>query len=135
MAEIKHEGGCLCSGIRFSVSGDPLWVVHCHCNSCRRNTAAAMATFVGLHRNQLSYVKGKPIRYHSSPGVTRSFCGICGTPLTYEAEHHPDEVHVNIGSLDEPQAFPPQSHVWVEEQLPWLHVDEHLPRHKATSRT
>ncbi|MDH3690775.1 MAG: GFA family protein [Gammaproteobacteria bacterium] len=130
----QHEGGCLCGDVRFQVTGDPLWIAHCHCDSCRRNTAAVMATFMGVRQNQFIYVKGEPAQYHSSPGVTRSFCNRCGTPLTYEADHYKDEVHVNIGSLDSPQDFAPQKHVWVDQQLPWLRVDEHLPRYAATAR-
>jgi hypothetical protein len=31
-------------------------------------------------------------------------------------------------SLDEPALVAPQMHVYVEEQLPWVHLDDGLPR-------
>ena len=58
----------------------------------------------------------------------------CGTPLIYESEGFADEVQINIGSLDEPEDLVPQAHVFVAEKLPWLRLDDGLPRYAATSR-
>ena len=113
MNEIK--GGCLCGTVRFAFAEPVLWLAHCHCASCRRNTGAAVATFVGVARDCYRLISGTPAVYASSPGVHRSFCGRCGTPLTYEAERWPGEVHINIGAVDEPGRFPPtlNAKVWV----------------------
>ncbi len=119
-----HQGGCLCGALRFAARGKPLWIAHCHCHSCRRNTGSAFATFVGYQQAQF--------RNASSPGVTRSFCGTCGTPLTYAAERWPGEVHVYVCTLDRPEAFEPKAHVHVGEQLPWLRLDDGLPRFQTT---
>ena len=120
--------------MRYRVEGAPLWVAHCHCTSCRRNTGAALATFVGVSRDRFRITQGEPASYNSSPGVTRRFCTRCGTPLTYEATRYSDEVHVLIGGFDTPAAFTPTLHVWTAEQLPWLHLADELPRFAATSR-
>ena len=133
MAE-THTGRCLCGDVRFETEGKPMWVAHCHCESCRRNNGAALATFAGFQQTQFRYVQGEPRTYVSSPGVRRNFCGNCGTPLTYEADRCPDEIHVHISTLDQPADFPPTAQVFVAEQLPWLHVDEHLNRYKGMSR-
>ena len=130
----SFTGGCLCGAVRFEAAGEPLWIAHCHCASCRRNTGAAVATFVGVRRDGFRYGAGKPAVYESSPSVWRSFCSACGTPLTYEAARCADEVHINIGALDDPAAFAPTMHVHVAEQLPWLHLDDGLPRYAASSR-
>ncbi len=129
-----HAGGCLCGSVRYQALGDPEWVAHCHCGSCRRNTGAVLATFAGFTTSSFRYVTGTPARYHSSPGVTRIFCPGCGTPLTYETERSPDEVHINLGSLDDPQSFVPTLHVHAAEQLAWLRVDDDLPRYARTPR-
>ena len=58
---MKNEittGKCLCESIKFKIHGNPLWVSHCHCQSCRRNTGSVVATFVGLRKEQLSYITG-----------------------------------------------------------------------------
>jgi hypothetical protein len=129
-----HSGRCLCGAVIFHASGAPLWVAHCHCHSCRRNTGAAVATFVGLRQTQFSYLTGTPKVFASSPEVRRSFCADCGTPLSYQSARCPGEVHIYVSTFDRPEAFPPQLHVHVAEGVPWLHLDDGLPRHPASSR-
>ncbi len=127
-------GRCLCGAIEFEAAGAPLWVAHCHCQSCRRNTGAALATFVGLPEDRFRYLKGAPRVFASSPGVRRSFCENCGTPLTYAADRFPGEVHVYVSTFDHPDVFPPELHVYVAEAIDWLHLDDGLPRYRTTSR-
>ncbi len=122
MTEPEHTGHCLCGAVRYRAVGAPKWIANCHCASCRRATGAPMATFAGYAADRFSYLAGTPVRFHSSPGVTRSFCGRCGTPLTYEGARWPGEVHVLVGTLERPEDFPPTSNAFVEEQLPWLHL-------------
>lgn len=128
-----HEGGCLCGAVRFEARGKPLWVAHCHCHSCRHHTGSAFATFVGYKQAQFRVTQGALQAYASSPGVVRSFCAACGTPLTFAAERWPGDVHVYVSTLDRPEAFEPEAHVHVGEQLPWLHLDDGLPRFLTTS--
>ena len=30
------RGSCLCGGIRFEITGPPLWLSWCHCTRCRK---------------------------------------------------------------------------------------------------
>lgn len=126
-AKEGHEGGCLCGAVRFRASGPPLWVSHCHCDDCRRACGAAVATFVGVAVESYRILAVPPVEYRSSPGVTRSFCGTCGTPLTYVAKKYPGEVHIMVGAFDKPEAFKPGAHVFADYRLPWLHLEDGLP--------
>ncbi len=132
--ETMHEGGCLCGKLRYRVSGKPRWVAHCHCQSCRRASGGAVVTWAGYTQDTYEVTKGAPLRFDSSPGVRRGFCGDCGSPLTFESQRWAGEVHVTVGTLDEPGDFPPQAHVYAEERLPWLRLDEHLESYAKTSR-
>ena len=125
----KSTGRCLCGTVRFEVKGDPLWVAHCHCESCRRHTGCAVTTFVGFCKSALSYTHGTPGVYESSPGVRRRHCVHCGTPLSYEADRCDDEVHLYISTLDDPARFPAQSHVFFAERIAWFDVHDALPRY------
>jgi hypothetical protein len=122
MTEPEHTGHCLCGAVRYRALGAPKWIANCHCASCRRATGAPMATFAGFEAERFSYIAGAPVRFHSSPGVTRSFCGHCGTPLTYEGARWPGEIHVLVGTLDRPEDFRPTHNAFVEERLPWLRL-------------
>jgi hypothetical protein len=72
-------------------------------------------------------VSGTPTRYRSSAKVLRTFCGACGTPLTYAHDDFPTGVDVTVCSLDDPEGFPPADHTWVSHRLRWLRADDHLP--------
>lgn len=128
-----HEGGCLCGGIRYRARGPALWVAHCHCRSCRRSTGAAMTSFVGFQKARYEITAGTPRVIESSPGVWRRFCPDCGSQLTYEANWCADETHVYLATLDRPEAFRPERHVFTEAAMPWLRVADDLPRHEGTS--
>lgn len=127
-------GRCFCGNIQFEARGKPLWVAHCHCESCRRNTGAPVTTFVGFNKEQLTYTRGERNFYHSSPGVQRGFCADCGTPMTYESDRCPGEVHLYISTLDDCGAFVPELHVFFAERIPWMEVEDDLPRYAGTSR-
>lgn len=129
--DIRIEGGCQCGAVRYRIEGPPLATVLCHCNSCRRASAAPAVAWAMAASAQFGYTAGEPAVYESSPGCRRSFCPRCGTPLMFEADYLPGMVDVTIGSLDDPAALQPELHMWESERVPWLHVADGLPRHEG----
>lgn len=71
--------------------------------------------------------------FESSPGVRRRFCAGCGNPLSYEADKFPGEIHLYISTLDEPEQYSPQFHVFFSERIPWFDTVDELPRHARTT--
>lgn len=128
MNEAISEGGCLCGAVRFRVSGKPTLVMHCHCSSCRRNTGSLVATFAVFRPVQLRQLGASPQLYQSSPGARRRFCGRCGTPLSYETDRWPDEIHLYLCTLDDPAQCTAQLHVNYSERVPWFEIHDDLPR-------
>lgn len=129
---IVHEGGCLCGKVRFSVTGEPRSVFHCHCHSCRRQTGGAVASFAAFPvAGHFRWTAEIPTAFHSSVGVTRRFCPTCGTPLSYEAEKFPDEIHLHIGVFDQPDDLIPVAHWHTNEKVAWFETADHLPRHSG----
>jgi hypothetical protein len=90
-------------------------------------------TWAGFQPETFEISEGSPRRRQSSKGVWRRLCGDCGTPITFESERFPGEVHITVGSLDRPGDMPPQVHVFTEERIAWLHLDDDLPKHAKTS--
>ncbi len=129
------SGRCLCGAIRFHAAGEPKWVAHCHCESCRRQTASPFTTYAGYMQERVTFEGATPSRYQSSPGVTRSFCPHCGTPLAFEGARWPGEIHLFLATFDTPNALTPRAHVNTIEQLDWIHLADGLPRLPRTGQS
>ncbi len=123
-----YTGRCLCGAVTFRCTDAPLWQGHCHCESCRRATASPMTSFLGVRDGAWAWTGAPPATYASSPGVTRSFCGTCGTQMAFRAERFPHEIHFYAATLDRPEDYQPTTHYFSAEQLPWLHFADGLAR-------
>lgn len=124
----KVSGHCLCGDIQFQYTGKVNWTAHCHCSDCRRQCGSVVATFISVRKSEFHFSKGTTKTFESSVGVKRSFCGNCGTPMTYEAIAFPKDVHVHLGTLIKPEKFPAQIHVFESEKLSWLKIDDQTRR-------
>lgn len=128
----ETRGLCLCGEVGFAFDGDPLWVMHCHCESCRRTCSAPFTTFVGVADGQWRWTGAEPAVFASSPGVERMFCARCGSPMAYRAARWPGEIHFYAASLEDPAVVTPSAHVFNAERLPWVQLADDLPRHTGT---
>ncbi len=134
MNQTSGSGRCLCGAVRYSYTGPENWRGHCHCESCRRTTSSPFTTFFGVPWEAFRFTGTEPAAYVSSPGVRRLFCSTCGTPMAYDADRFPDEIHLYAASLDDPNGFEPQFHVYCGERLPWISLGDGLPCYeKGTS--
>lgn len=106
----------------------PFHATLCHCADCRRISGAPVVGWFSARARDYRILAGAPRTFASSPGVQRSFCPHCGTPLTYKRADLADELDITLGSLDRPQAVPPQDHTQVAERLDWLVLGDALPR-------
>ena len=120
---MNSEGGCLCGAVRYRVSGEPLYSTICHCASCRKAAAAPTVAWLTFERDHFAILSGTPRSFASSPGVQRTFCTSCGTPLTYASERRPTHIDITTASLDDPTRFPPTYEVWLEDRLAWQPID------------
>jgi hypothetical protein len=126
-----NDGGCLCSAIRFRVSGEPAFSSICHCATCRRANAAPTVAWLTFDRSQVEILSGTLRAYRSSQGVIRQFCGTCGSQITYENIDSPTTIDITTASLDNPNLFPPTLEVWTEHRVSWESAHEtrtHYPR-------
>ena len=122
------DGGCLCGKVRYRVSERPRTSAICHCVSCRRASGAQSVAWLTFAVEGFSFVSGDPASYRSSAEVSRTFCGQCGTTLTYQHDGDLDFIDVTAASLDDPDEFPPTHHVWMEDGISWDTANDGLPR-------
>ena len=131
------SGACLCSAIAFEIDLPTKWIAHCHCSMCRRAHGAPFVTWVGLKAEQLRVTQGEDVvgRYASSPGVTRSFCTRCGSPLFFESARWSGEIHVARAAIPSELDRLPQVHAFFSDKAPWVHVSDELPRRGGVTGT
>ena len=126
-----QKGHCLCGAVKWEYSGNETWACFCHCDDCRRNCAAPVVAYIGVPLSNFNWTGATPKGYKSSPGVTRHFCGDCGTPMAFQADHYEGEIHVYAASLENPNSFTPKFHVYHDEALDWLKLSDELPKHSG----
>jgi hypothetical protein len=57
----------------------------------------------------------------------RSFCGSCGSQLTYEKRSTPQQLDIALATLDDASGLHPECHIWTSHKLPWVSLGEELP--------
>ncbi len=130
MTETCH-GRCFCKAVSFEILTPIRWSVTCHCESCRRQCSAPMTTYIGVPDTQWKWTGAAPKVYRSSPGVERTFCENCGTPLSFRSENMTGLMHFYVAAMEEPERFEPQLHVAYEEKLSWLNISDDLPKREG----
>tara|TARA_R110002124_G_scaffold9586_16_gene49327 strand:+ start:13736 stop:14248 length:513 start_codon:yes stop_codon:yes gene_type:complete len=125
------SGGCQCGAIRYRFTAKPRGAHVCHCRMCQKAFGAFYAPLVGGPRDSFALTRGTIAIFHSSDQAERGFCRDCGTPLTF-AYSDGDWMSVAIGSLDDPEAFPPIDQHGVESRLSWANAVGNLPDRPAT---
>lgn len=129
----RYDGGCRCGAIRYRAGGDPVMVEYCHCDSCRKASGSVVMAFAGFPREGLEILTGEAASFEGAPGVTRRFCGTCGSPLFYENADYPDEIYICLGSFNRPEALPPDRHVWTSDKIAWHEIGDDLPQYAGFS--
>lgn len=129
---MSTTGRCLCGKVRWSFEGEMSWACYCHCDDCRRNCAAPVVAWLGVPATQFRWLGEEPHSYNSSRGVKRHFCGHCGTPMGFVADHYEGGMHLYAASLDNPEQFTPTFHVNYESKLDWLALEDKLQKYEGT---
>ena len=127
-----YEGGCLCGGVRFRVEVRPTDAGYCHCTLCQRSTGAPVLAWASFPVGEFSYTKGSATRYDSSSWGHREFCNQCGTQIAFRENEAAKTIEVNVGCMDDPSAFPPEYHIFANDQISWFDTADDLPRHAAS---
>jgi hypothetical protein len=116
------------------VTGAPLAQSACHCRSCQLASGAPWVAWIVVRRSDFAFIEGEPEAHRSSPPVVRTFCGRCGTPLTYRHDDSPETIDITTATLDRPELFAPTREIWIEHKLPWVKADPDREHFARTSR-
>lgn len=124
----KYSGSCFCGDIEFSLTGDPLLVGYCHCDSCRNWSGSPVNAFTLWKKEQFNLEKGKEhvASFSKTERCTRYWCKNCGGNLFSELTQK-GIVDVYAGAFRDFE-FVPQIHVNYQEKV--LQITDGLPKYK-----
>lgn len=129
--DANRSGGCLCGGVRYTLTGELRDVIACHCGQCRRTTGHHVAA-TRAGRGQLAIESAETLaRYESSPGIQRSFCARCGSNLFWEREGGPT-VSIMAGTLDSPTGLKLAAHIFTTDKGDYYEIADGLPQYPGT---
>lgn len=121
-----HRGHCFCGAVEVEVTGDPLGMGYCHCNSCRSWSAGPVNAFTLWAPENVRITKGAGLvqEFHKSANSLRKWCSSCGGHLLTE---HPQWKLVDVFAATVPSvAFTPGVHVNYQETV--LPMKDGLPK-------
>jgi hypothetical protein len=122
-----HRASCLCGDVTCEADGEGAWMSHCHCSRCRKAHGAAFGTYVaGPGRSFRLRGAERIVRYESSPGFVRPFCGRCGSVVP--GDPWQGQIFFPAGNLEDDPGIRPVGHIFVASKAPWFEIRDDLPR-------
>ena len=120
-----HDGGCTCRQVRYRMTSKPLFVHCCHCRWCQRETGAAFALNAMIEADRVELLAGAPemVLTPSESGKGQKIwrCPKCRIAVWSNYGGAGDAVRfVRVGTLDNPDAMPPDIHIFTMSKQPWV---------------
>lgn len=124
----------MCGAVRYEATELPQRALYCHCRMCQKATGGPFEASAFFNNDAFHFTRGKPKLYKSSDIAERGFCETCGSRLIYRSIGG-SMTAVDLGSMDHPEDVNPEYHTGVESQVPWLTIDDDLPRVRTDDNT
>ncbi len=101
MKKQTRTGGCLCEGVRYTLSGDCRGVVNCFCTQCQKTSGHHFAA-TQVDNDQFVLDKDETLNwYQSSKIAERGFCNRCGSSLFWRTIGG-ETISITAGTIDKP---------------------------------
>ncbi len=123
-----YAGGCFCGSVQFVLTGQPIAMGYCHCESCRRWSASPVNAFTLWQPDafELTHGAAQISSYNKTAGSTRKWCIDCGGHVYTD---HPSLGLVDVYAAVIPTLrFEPGVHVHYQETV--LRVIDGYPKMK-----
>ncbi len=126
------EGGCDCRFIRYRMETRPLFVHCCHCRWCQRESGASYALNAMIEADRVTNLGGEPqivdTPSESGKGQLIARCPRCWVAVwSNYAGAGPLVKFVRVGTLDNPDALPPEIHIFTASKQPWVEIPKDQP--------
>ena len=126
------EGGCDCRRVRYRLESPPLFVHCCHCRWCQRETGSSFAHNAMIEADRVTPLGERPelvaTPSASGRGQRIARCPSCRIALwSHYAGAGPVVSFVRVGTLDDPDRWPPDIHIFTASKQPWVVIPPGVP--------
>jgi hypothetical protein len=126
------EGRCACGEVRYRLAGRPFAVHCCHCRDCQRETGSAFVLNGLIEMPMVEVTEGSPetILTPSASGRGQQIvrCPACKVALWSHYDGMGESAaFVRVGTLENPDACPPQVHIFTRSKQPWFSLPMDAP--------
>ena len=126
------DGGCDCRFVRYRMETAPLFVHCCHCRWCQRESGASFALNAMIEAERVTLLAGEPVVVDtpsaSGKGQCIARCPHCQLAVWSNYSGAGPHVHfVRVGTLDDPDALPPDIHIFTASKQPWVQLPPGTP--------
>lgn len=120
------HASCLCGSVTWDVDGPVELMSHCHCSFCRKSHGTAFATYVMVPASAFR-LDGREhvVRFESSPGWFRCFCGRCGSVVP--GDPFDGRIFLPAGNFDADPGVRSEAHLFTPSNPPWYEITDALP--------
>lgn len=118
-------GGCQCGKVRYEYAGNIDEIAMCHCSQCRKAQGVAFATNCPVDASLLRFSGEEHlVRYESSPGKVRVFCGTCGSPMYSQLDSLPNVKRLRVGTVDTKIQVKNKYHIYADSKANWHEISD-----------
>jgi len=135
--ENSLRGGCACGAVRYAIHGAPIFVNHCHCTLCQKQTGSVGVVNAFFERELISQTSGQTSQHivMSGSGGEHAIirCADCGTALwSFYPRLGELGAGLRVGTMDNPAAFTPDAVIFTANRMPWVALPQDIPHFEAS---
>ena len=128
----SYNGGCTCRLVRYRMTSNPLFVHCCHCRWCQRESGASFALNALIEADRVQVLQGEgevvDTPSNSGKGQKISRCPRCRIAVWSNYAGAGNALRfIRVGTLDEPDRFPPDIHIYTSSKQPWVLLPQGTP--------
>lgn len=126
------KGQCSCGEVQYEITDNPLFVHACYCTNCQCQSGSAHALNAMIESDCVEIKSGSTegvlMETPSGMGQMIHRCTQCKIAIwsTYGALGE-DFSFVRVGTLENPNAFPPDINIFTKSKLSWTQLKPDIP--------
>jgi hypothetical protein len=129
------DGRCACGEVHYRLHERPFAVHCCHCRDCQREAGSAFVVNGLVETPAVEVTAGAPetVDTPSASGKGQKIvrCAACRVALWSHYGGMGDKAaFVRVGTLEDPDACPPQVHIFTRSKQPWFELPPDAPAYE-----